>query len=316
MISLTQNGNLPAELLDSIEVGIVVLDRDFNVEEWNKFMENHSSIPPHDIKGTSLFNHFSEIDEKWLRLKSGPVFNLKSPVFIIWEQRQYLFKFGGNRPITCQASYMYQNVTMFPLISETGEVERFCIVVYDVTDQALSKIGMERLNEELKTASRIDGLTGLFNRRYWQERFEQSYKLAKRQDKASTAMMLDIDHFKKINDNYGHPAGDEVIRQLAQLIEDVSRETDICGRYGGEEFAILLPDTASANVMVLAQRIRASVEKLKIEYEQHTISFTVSLGIAQFNTAFGQHIQWLEEADKALYQAKKNGRNQVIIAGS
>ncbi|MBZ2161374.1 sensor domain-containing diguanylate cyclase [Alteromonas stellipolaris] len=314
MISLTKNGNLPAELLDSIEVGIVVLDRDFKVEAWNKFMENHSSILPHDIKGTSLFTHFSEIDENWLRLKSGPVFNLKSPVFIIWEQRQYLFKFGGNRPITCQASYMYQNVTMFPLISETGNVEKFCIVVYDVTDQALSKIGMERLNEELKTASRIDGLTGLFNRRYWQERFEQSYKLAKRQDKASTAMMLDIDHFKKVNDTYGHQAGDKVIQMLSALIKRCVRETDLAGRYGGEEFAVILTDSPVEKAVIVAERIRRLAERLVVEHDGEEITFTVSLGLAEFDLNSKSSMAWLEKADQALYEAKESGRNKYCIS--
>ena len=185
------------ELINAIDVGVVVLDSDFCVEVWNQFMENHASIKPADIVGQSLFSHFPEIDEGWLRQKSVPIFNLRSPVFIIWEQRQYLFKFGANRPVTCGAHHMYQNVTMFPIIGDNGEVSRFCIMVYDVTDQALSKLGMSRLNDELKVASRIDGLTGLFNRRYWQERFEQAYKLAKRREKPSTALMLDIDHFKK-----------------------------------------------------------------------------------------------------------------------
>tara|TARA_R110000744_G_scaffold153902_2_gene268427 strand:- start:7067 stop:7696 length:630 start_codon:yes stop_codon:yes gene_type:complete len=209
---------------------------------------------------------------------------------------------------------MYQNITIFPLASLSGQVEQVCIVVYDVTDQAVSKQAIEELNNELQRLSRIDGLTGIYNRRYWEEQFSREFKRNLRKPSQSSVIILDIDHFKKINDNYGHPAGDEVIRRLAKLLKDVTRETDICGRYGGEEFTILLPDTASPNVMILAQRIRETVEKLKIEYEQQTISFTVSLGIAQFSPVFEQHMQWLESADKALYQAKISGRNRVVIA--
>ncbi|MDO6565770.1 diguanylate cyclase [Alteromonas sp. 1_MG-2023] len=313
MISLNQNGDLSAVLLDSIEAGIVVLDKNFKVEGWNKFMENHSSIVPKSIIGTSLFEHFPEIDEKWLRLKSNPIFNLKSPVFIIWEQRQYLFKFGSNRPITCEASFMYQNVTMFPLVSETGSVDQFCMLVYDVTDQALSKIGMDRLNDELKTASRIDGLTGLFNRRYWQERFEYSYKLAKRQDKASTAMMLDIDHFKKVNDTYGHQAGDKVIQMLSALIKRCVRETDLAGRYGGEEFAVILTDSSVEKAAIVAERIRRLAERLVVEHEGQEIMFTVSLGLAQLDANSKSSMAWLEKADQALYEAKETGRNKYCI---
>ena len=210
--ALVNSSQVPAELLDSIEVGIAVLDRNFNVQVWNKFLENHGAKKAEAIIGDSLFSHFPEIEEKWLRTKVDPVFNLKSPVFIIWEQRPYLFKFGCNRPVTSAAEFMYQNVTMFPIVDKRGNVERFCMLVYDVTEQALGKRGMEHLNEELKTASRVDGLTGLYNRRYWQERFDEMHKLCVRREKPSTALMLDIDHFKRINDTYGHQAGDKVIK--------------------------------------------------------------------------------------------------------
>lgn len=313
IISSNQNNTVPAELVDSIEVGIVILNRNFEVEVWNKFMENHSSILPRDIVGQPIFSRFPEIDEPWLRLKSEPVFNLKSPVFIIWEQRQYLFKFGCNRPITCDANYMYQNVTMFPLIAKDGSVERFCVLVYDVTDQALGKRGMERLNEELKIASRVDGLTGLYNRRYWQERFEQTYKLAKRQEKSSTAIMLDIDHFKKINDTYGHQAGDKVIQMLAALIKKCIRETDLAGRYGGEEFALILTDSAAEDALVVAERIRRFAERLTVEHEGESITFTVSLGLSQFNNDGISSMAWLEQADQALYKAKETGRNRSCV---
>ncbi|MED5325600.1 MAG: GGDEF domain-containing protein, partial [Pseudomonadota bacterium] len=265
------------------------------------------------IIGDSLFSHFPEIEEKWLRTKVDPVFNLKSPVFIIWEQRPYLFKFGCNRPVTSAAEFMYQNVTMFPIVDKRGNVERFCMLVYDVTEQALGKRGMEHLNEELKTASRVDGLTGLYNRRYWQERFDEMHKLCVRREKPSTALMLDIDHFKRINDTYGHQAGDKVIKMLAALIKRCVRETDLAGRYGGEEFAIILNDSSVEDAKIVAERIRQLAKRLVVEHEGESISFTVSLGLAQFSPDFKGAMAWLECADQALYEAKENGRNQYRI---
>ncbi|AMN13715.1 diguanylate cyclase [Alteromonas macleodii] len=296
-----------------MEVGIAVLDRNFNVQVWNKFLENHGAKKAEAIIGDSLFSHFPEIEEKWLRTKVDPVFNLKSPVFIIWEQRPFLFKFGCNRPVTSAAEFMYQNVTMFPIVDKRGNVERFCMLVYDVTEQALGKRGMEHLNEELKTASRVDGLTGLYNRRYWQERFDEMHKLCVRREKPSTALMLDIDHFKRINDTYGHQAGDKVIKMLAALIKRCVRETDLAGRYGGEEFAIILNDSSVEDAKIVAERIRQLAQRLVVEHEGESISFTVSLGLAQFSPDFKGAMAWLECADQALYEAKENGRNQYRI---
>ena len=311
--ALVNSSQVPAELLDSIEVVIAVLDRNFNVQVWNKFLENHGAKKAEAIIGDSLFSHFPEIEEKWLRTKVDPVFNLKSPVFIIWEQRPYLFKFGCNRPVTSAAEFMYQNVTMFPIVDKRGNVERFCMLVYDVTEQALGKRGMEHLNEELKTASRVDGLTGLYNRRYWQERFDEMHKLCVRREKPSTALMLDIDHFKRINDTYGHQAGDKVIKMLAALIKRCVRETDLAGRYGGEEFAIILNDSSVEDAKIVAERIRQLAQRLVVEHEGESISFTVSLGLAQFSPDFKGAMAWLECADQALYEAKENGRNQYRI---
>ena len=311
--ALVNSSQVPAELLDSIEVGIAVLDRNFNVQVWNKFLENHGAKKAEAIIGDSLFSHFPEIEEKWLRTKVDPVFNLKSPVFIIWEQRPYLFKFGCNRPVTSAAEFMYQNVTMFPIVDKRGNVERFCMLVYDVTEQALGKRGMEHLNEELKTASRVDGLTGLYNRRYWQERLDEMHKLCVRREKPSTALMLDIDHFKRINDTYGHQAGDKVIKMLAALIKRCVRETDLAGRYGGEEFAIILNDSSVEDAKIVAERIRQLAQRLVVEHEGESISFTVSLGLAQFSPDFKGAMAWLECADQALYEAKENGRNQYRI---
>ena len=311
--ALVNSSQVPAELLDSIEVGIAVLDRNFNVQVWNKFLENHGAKKAEAIIGDSLFSHFPEIEEKWLRTKVDPVFNLKSPVFIIWEQRPYLFKFACNRPVTSAAEFMYQNVTMFPIVDKRGNVERFCMLVYDVTEQALGKRGMEHLNEELKTASRVDGLTGLYNRRYWQERFDEMHKLCVRREKPSTALMLDIDHFKRINDTYGHQAGDKVIKMLAALIKRCVRETDLAGRYGGEEFAIILNDSSVEDAKIVAERIRQLAQRLVVEHEGESISFTVSLGLAQFSPDFKGAMAWLECADQALYEAKENGRNQYRI---
>jgi diguanylate cyclase (GGDEF)-like protein len=302
------------DLLGSIEVGIVVLEKDFSVAVWNQFMENHSSVRPSQIIGKNLFSLFPEIDETWFKRKCDPVFNMGSPAFIIWEQRPYVFKFGTSRPITSASDYMYQNVTIFPLASITGETQRICVLVYDVTDQAMAKQSIEGLNARLQEVSRIDGLTGLYNRRYWQERFEREYKMAMRNDPDVCAIMLDIDHFKKVNDTHGHHAGDLVIKRLAKLITLATRETDICGRYGGEEFAIILPDTTEKTAKIMAERLRKLVSLDAVPYEDIKIKYTISIGIAQFTSDYREAVLWLEDADKALYEAKEGGRNRVVLA--
>lgn len=306
--------HLQNDLLSSIEVGIVVMDSDFCIEVWNQFMENHADKLPSEVIGKSLFSLFPEIDRSWLFRKAQPVFNLKTPVFIIWEQRPYLFNFSTSRPITSDATQMFQNITMFPLTSPNGNVERMCMLVYDVTDQALGKLRVERLNDDLKQLSRTDGLTGLFNRRYWQERFERLFKLGRRRETPSTALMLDIDHFKKINDTYGHQAGDEVIKTLAQVIRKSVRETDLPGRYGGEEFAIVLEDSSADNAKSVAERIRRLSEAMRVEFEGRQIQFTISIGLCEFNPVFSTAMAWLEQADQALYRAKTDGRNRVVCA--
>ncbi|MDF2178999.1 diguanylate cyclase [Aliiglaciecola sp. CAU 1673] len=301
------------ELMGSIEVGIVVLNRQFEVKLWNEFMHNHSGILPSQIRGKSVFEFFPEIDQEWFRQKTDPVFKLKSPAFVIWEQRPFLFRFASYRPVTSATEFMYQNVTLFPLPSLSGEIEHLCVVVYDVTDEVISKQRLAAVNQQLQKISRVDGLTGLYNRRYWEECSAMEYKRCLRSQGKSSLVILDIDHFKKINDTYGHPTGDQVIRTLAKVVKDLIRETDLAGRYGGEEFTLLLPDTDIKAAELVAERIRKAVEETIAEHEGEQIRFTISVGVCEFNASFKDHRAWLEQADKGLYKAKEGGRNRVVV---
>jgi transcriptional regulator with PAS, ATPase and Fis domain len=199
------------EMLHTIDVGLVVLDRQYSIQIWNGFMENHSGLLPREVKGKRLFDLFDEIPEQWFKRKAESVFLLKNKAFTIWEQRSYLFKFQNYRPITGSADFMYQNTTFIPLISATGEVTHLCLIVYDVTDNAVHKQDLEQANSELAVLSQTDGLTNLFNRMHWEQCLKAEYKRWTRSNHASCLVMLDIDHFKQVNDNYGHMVGDEVI---------------------------------------------------------------------------------------------------------
>lgn len=146
-----------ADLLQTVDVGIVVLDRQFHIKMWNGFMESHSGKLPSEVKGASLFELFSDIDELWFTNKAKPVFELKSRAFMLWEQRPYLFKFSNYRPITGSEEFMYQNIILSPLASTTGKVEHISMMVYDMTDIASGKKQLEALqvlqNEALELES-------------------------------------------------------------------------------------------------------------------------------------------------------------------
>lgn len=302
------------EILSSLEMGIVITDKDLRVELWNQFMQNHSQKEASQVVGKTLDELFPDINRRWLTRKCNPVFALATPVFLIWEQRHYLFKFDASRPVTSNTDYMFQNITITPLLDSSGNVEKLCFLIYDVTDQALNKMRVEGLASKLETISRIDGLTGLYNRRYWQERFEREFKLSVRNKSHVSLIMLDIDNFKAVNDRYGHLTGDEVIRNISKLNCSAIRETDIAGRYGGEEFVVLLPDTSCNNAVVVAERIREMVMNAQVKYENHDLKYTCSLGVAPKLSSYSKPQMWIEAADKALYVAKQSGRNKVVVS--
>ena len=301
------------DALQSVDIGLAVLDRNYTIQMWNGFMENHSGLRPADAQDKNFFDTFAEVDKSWFKHKVDSVFMLKTHQSSTWEQRPYLLQFKPYRPITGQSQWMYQNTTIFPLISSNGDVNHVCIIIYDVTDIATSKKELELANNQLARLSQIDGLTGLYNRATWENMLKAELLRSRRTGAPCSLLMLDIDHFKNINDTYGHQAGDEAIRVLADLITREKRETDVAGRYGGEEFCIMLIDTDAENAKTFAERLRHSIEANIIEWEGQEIKYTISLGIAELNQEILSHEVWLQKSDQALYFSKEHGRNQTTV---
>jgi diguanylate cyclase len=157
--------------------------------------------------------------------------------------------------------------------------------------------------------SRNDSLTGVFSRHYWEQRLLEEFERCQRSGEKACVMMLDIDHFKNINDSYGHLVGDNVLKQFGELLKQL-RASDITGRYGGEEFAILLPNSNLEKSLLVAERLRQDIEIMQFD---SIGKCTVSIGIASLDRQYEDAYKWLDCADQALYQAKKEGRNKVNI---
>lgn len=182
-----------------------------------------------------------------------------------------------------------------------------------------------RVHKEIASLANRDGLTRLYNHRYLQERFRQELLQARRQKSPLSVLMIDIDHFKNFNDTHGHPAGDKLLKEFAALLNEhrdlregeevtrIKRETDIVARYGGEEFVMILPFTPYEGGMIKAQRLQQAVAKMPFEHaETQPLGFiSISVGVASFPDHGESTTELLEKADKALYLAKQNGRNQA-----
>lgn len=166
-------------------------------------------------------------------------------------------------------------------------------------------------NRLLSALSRIDGLTQLLNRQAWEEAAEAELSRCRRSGAPASLLMLDVDHFKAINDRHGHPAGDAVLRSVGRILRDVLRDEDLAGRYGGEEFAVVLPNTGAAGAAVAAERLRARIASAVLE-RRAGIRATVSIGIAELGSQDADCAAWIARADRALYAAKAAGRNRCM----
>lgn len=305
-----------ANMLESVEIGLVVLDLEFKVQMWNGFMENHSGLTANMAREKNIFTLFPELPATWLQRKIDTVVTLKTRAFTSWELRPYLFRFGSSRPITGTSPYMYQNVTISPLAEPDGSIKRICLMVYDVTDVACSRLELEQVNTELDRLSKTDNLTKLLNRGAWESLLNSEFERFQRYGNPCSLIMLDIDNFKRVNDQYGHQVGDDVIRHLADTMRDCLRNTDHLGRYGGEEFAIILPETDLEGAHVIAERLRHAIEKASVSSHNTRLSYSISLGVATLRPHIINSQHWLRHADEALYAAKHGGRNQVVCAPS
>ncbi len=173
---------------------------------------------------------------------------------------------------------------------------------------------LNRLNQDLERLSRTDALTGCANRRYFRERMESELERARRYHRSCCVLMLDIDWFKNINDQHGHAAGDEALQHIVRVIDRTVRNQDIVGRLGGEEFAVLMPETSLDNAAALAERLRLAVAAVPAQFGDISIPMTVSLGVAHMATdgVDENTDDFLRRADDALYAAKEAGRNCVM----
>ncbi|HMO21585.1 MAG TPA: diguanylate cyclase, partial [Candidatus Melainabacteria bacterium] len=180
-----------------------------------------------------------------------------------------------------------------------------------VSDQVATGVVNARLYAKVQRQATTDGLTGLFNHRTGQEKLAEQLKLAERYQRNISVIMLDVDHFKSINDNYGLPAGDSVLKSVSRLIKKNCRDVDIPVRYGGEEFLIVLPEIARDGAVVVAERIRTALENEIVNHEDIEINVTGSFGVASFPEDADQQQALLDLADKALYYSKRVSRNRV-----
>ncbi len=200
------------------------------------------------------------------------------------------------------------NSTVSLVSSATGEPKYFIAVIEDIGKR-------KEIERRLEIQATHDPLTGLCNRQLLDIEMGKELARAVRYDRPLSVLMIDIDHFKVVNDTYGHQAGDQVLEELAKIMELSSRDTDIVGRYGGEEFLLVLPELDNKQALIFAERIRKMAKSLNVIFNAQNIHISVSVGVATYPEHGAEVEKLITASDNAMYKAKANGRDQVVCAG-
>ncbi|NKC01355.1 MAG: diguanylate cyclase [Pseudomonadales bacterium] len=202
-------------------------------------------------------------------------------------------------------------VAATPLDSSNGRSD-IALVFRDVTERRLSERKLREVTDELERMAHTDALTNMFNRRYFMQRLSEEFDRVSRHGSTLSVLIYDLDHFKNVNDSHGHDVGDKVLVAVSTVTNQVKRTTDVACRLGGEEFALLLPETNKQGAIKLAQRLRAGIEQFPYsELVSKNIQVTASIGVATVSPKIKEPLTILKVADRALYKAKNGGRNMV-----
>lgn len=293
-------------LIDSMSDGLLVLDRQNQIVDINPAMQRLLSHDPVALVGQSA----SEVLETWLG-RTQPILNI--------EIGQTEMRLPGSPP-------RYLDVRVTPLLDKRKELKGRLMVFRDITDRKLAEKTLRRANErlqgqlieigtlqsELRARAIRDPLTNLFNRRYLDETLERELARAAREHYPVCVIMIDIDHFKQINDTHGHEAGDQVLKVLAKTLVARNRRGDFACRFGGEEFVVVMPNIAVDVARHRAEELRASFNSLQIHYGNSYLTTTISIGIACCPSNGEGRESILRAADQAMYAAKRAGRNHIL----
>lgn len=310
-----KENNVPWESIwDAINLGLILIDEKGQVLEWNKWVARYSGIPAEFAVGHSLDSLFPDGLSNPFKTAIKNALSHKLPIVLSNALHRSPLPLYPEPLSEREQSRIQQSITLTPIITPDG-LHR-CLL--QITDSSLS-IKRERVlklqSDMYSTEAMTDSLTGAYNRRFFDQRLSAEFSRAQRQDSPLSLLMLDIDFFKDYNDNYGHPAGDKILRSVVGIMKShMFRGTDLVTRYGGEEFAIILPDCGTTGALSVAEKLRASVSSLHLPHCKSKIADHITLSIGSSTLEAGSKhtaAYLLETADSALYNAKKAGRNCV-----
>lgn len=303
-------------VVDAVSIGVLVVDRDMVVRIWNRWMEDHSGLARDQVVGRSLDQVFPSTDLRVFRRRMRQALTLGSRAFFDARIDGPLLPLENEQRLNRRFRTMQQSCVLVPLPGEVRDDDLLCLSILDVTTVLSAELEVQEKAEELVHQSRHDDLTGVASRAWVLERLERELERHRRKPGRLGLLLLDLDHFKSVNDTYGHLVGDQVLVAAAQALEEGSRGDDLVGRYGGEEFVVMLPDLDLEAATRVAERMRRRLGEVRVETgsEDGPISVTASFGVVEAGpdeTVDGL----LGRADDLLYRAKRAGRDRVCGEG-
>ena len=287
-------------VLDNLPFGVMVVDRDIRCRYWNRQSEALFDLPPGFV-GPGM-----PMEEVLRQVARNGIYGPGDVEEHVARRLELIGGFKAHSVEMTRPDGRSLRVMGAPVLIE-GRPEGLVLLQEDITERRNYQATLERL-------ATTDHLTGLLNRRAFLEGAEREIHRARRHGLPLALIMFDVDHFKRINDGHGHPAGDEVLRRIAAACRRLLRDEDLIGRLGGEEFAVALVQPPVQVAAAVAERLRQSIEAQAIEYGGRPIPVTISLGIAQLGNGIDTVDQLISQVDARLYTAKREGRNRVCDA--
>jgi diguanylate cyclase (GGDEF)-like protein len=306
-------------IFETIHAMVALVESDGTLVSWNSQFESFKKM---ELPVSTLYDLFSKSDKRTLQSKLTSDIPTRWAVDFSLDGAQpsmlcnCVFIPTGHRRVLFIAEHIVADSTLMEMIERLNRRVKLFQVESEFTKKLArnKQIEMEAVMVQAREVAQIDPLTFLFNRRMIIRELQNEVLRAERYNSVLSISVVDVDNFKAVNDTYGHPVGDEVLRQVAYQLRDGVRTPDIIGRYGGEEFLIILPHSDEHAAAEQAARLCRLIRETVVRVKEHEVNVTLSIGMAQFRVGLDSWDTLLNRADNAMYEAKNSGRDRWSVA--